>query len=91
MRSFSREEQDFIIRVESLWTLGKLADFFKCDWKEVYNCYSNLIKSKDYKQRAEEVRQKVSLTILGKGCNSPWKDYTDIKIGGEESEESNDN
>lgn len=59
MRRFTRADINFIIENEAKMTLGELAKFFDCNWKEVYKVYDDETKKLVYKKRYDIKRDEL--------------------------------
>lgn len=58
MKKFTKEEALYILKNQSTMTLGELATLFDCTWKDIYECYSLIIRTRYYKRYVDEERLK---------------------------------
>ena len=62
---FDLKKRRYILKHQSDMTLGDLAVKFKCDWKDIYECYSRMIENGEYKQyRDERIREREKQKIF---------------------------
>lgn len=58
MKEFSDRDKKYILENHDSKSLGEIAQKLKCDWHEVYDCYSEILKSEIYKKKTDAIRNR---------------------------------
>lgn len=53
MKQFSTPEKAYIIDNQSRLSIKIIAKALNCSWKDVYNCYSSLLGTREYEELLE--------------------------------------
>lgn len=89
MRRFSDKEKSFIVRNEDELTLEELAMKFKCEPKEVLECYSDIIDTGEH-WKYYKVKHDRFMKHFSKMSFKRWGDVVDEQSGTQKEQTARD-